>query len=397
MEKTRLKYLFNSYYKGAASPAERDEFLAYVENSEHDKQLKKLLDEYWLSLEEPISTASNPVASHMLQEIMQDKQVSQQETVRKSPILMYQSIAAALVIFVLSASIFYYKFTDRGNDEEREIVAKVVNPDSSNRSNKAVLTLADGSEIVLNENQTGKLADQGNTQVFGQAGAILSYLADGTKRESIVHNTLTVPKGGTYQLILPDGTKVWLNSNSSIYFPSQFNGVERTVSLKGEAYFEVAKNKEMPFKVKVDDMEVRVLGTHFNIKAYAEEQSISTTLLEGSVRVSAAGINKLLRPGQASVWNRKGQMEVIQADLDEAIAWKNGWFHFNQADIPQIMRQLARWYDMEIVYAGAIPQGRFSGLVKQTNDINQVLSILNAGGLQFKKVGKQITILPSTM
>jgi ferric-dicitrate binding protein FerR (iron transport regulator) len=223
--------------------------------------------------------------------------------------------------------------------------------------------------------------------------ATLAYNAANGNSKEIVYNTLSTPRGGQYQLILQDGTKVWLNSSSSIHFPTTFRGRERKVAITGEAYFEVAKNSAMPFKITVKDVEVRVLGTHFNIMAYDDENSINTTLLEGSVKISKGSSNKMLAPGEESIVNKNGDINVIVADIEEVMAWKNGWFQFNAADIQKVMRQISRWYDVEIVYEGKIPISHFSGMISRGNNISQVLAILKAGGVQLKIEGRKIIVL----
>ncbi len=208
-------------------------------------------------------------------------------------------------------------------------------------------------------------------------------------QQGVVYNTLSAPTGGQFQLVLPDGSKVWLNSSSSIRFPTEFSGEERKVELTGEAYFEVAKNPTLPFRVSVSGMYVEVLGTHFNIMAYGDESSIKTTLLEGSVRVTKGSSAKVLTPGQQSKMNLKGDINVVDADLEQVIAWKNGYFQFSSDDIETIMRQVARWYDIKVVYKDKIPGGGFSGIVSRKNNISRVLKILQDGGVQLRWKGKK--------
>jgi transmembrane sensor len=251
-------------------------------------------------------------------------------------------------------------------------------------SNKAVLMLADGSSIILDSTSQGTLTKQGNVKVIKLNTATVAYNSSEANSKEMVYNTLSTPGGGQYQLILPDGSKVWLNASSSIHFPTVFKGKERSVTVTGEAYFEVAKNAAMPFKITVKDMVVEVLGTHFNIMASEDESSMNTTLLEGSVKVSKGGINKMLVPGKQSVINRAGEINIVDANIEEVMAWKNGWFQFNAADIKTVMRQIARWYNVEIVYEDKIPTGHFTGLVSRNNNIEQVLKILQSGGVQFK-------------
>ncbi|HWW40381.1 FecR family protein, partial [Pedobacter sp.] len=199
-----------------------------------------------------------------------------------------------------------------------------------------------------------------------------------------------------YQLKLPDGTLVWLNSASSLRFPTQFAGKERSVELDGEAYFEVAKNKEMPFKVHVRAMEVRVLGTHFNVMAYDDEESISTTLLEGSVKVSNALQTAVIRPGQqASLKKSSGILGVEEVNTVEAIAWKNGKFLFADEDIETIMRRISRWYNVEVEYRGNLSDKNFAGSISRYENVSEVLKMLElTGTIHFKVEGRRIIVMP---
>ena len=235
------------------------------------------------------------------------------------------------------------------------------------------------------------LAWQGSTVITNLQTATLVYNS-GTGNSVPVYNTLSTPGGGQYKLVLPDSTKVWLNASSSIRFPSAFRGSERSVTVTGEAYFEVAKNAAMPFIVAVKGVQVRVLGTHFNIMAYDDESSLNTTLLEGSVKVMQGEQTSLLLPGQESKISREGNMVVVRADMDEVMAWKNGWFQFRSYDMKKVMRQISRWYNVEIAYEGIMPTRHFSGMVSRENSIGQVLRIMQAGGVGYRIAGRKITV-----
>src|SRR5690606_29853914 len=260
-------------------------------------------------------------------------------------------------------------------------------------SNKAALTLADGSTILLDDAAEGKISEQGNTFVYKTNGT-LSYNAQNVNsnlnaKQSF--NTLTTPRGGQYKIVLPDSTVVWLNAESSIRFPTKFSAHERNVSLTGEAYFEVATNKSAPFKVNLESMEVEVLGTHFNVMAYSDEKSVNTTLIEGSVKIHKNQQQKLLRPGQqARVSNT---IKVSNVDVNEAIAWKNGLFQFKEANIETILRQIGRWYDVKIEYQGEISDEKYRAEISRKANLSQVLKILEISGLKFSlKEGRTITV-----
>ncbi|MGN7820123.1 FecR family protein [Chitinophaga sp. 22536] len=263
-------------------------------------------------------------------------------------------------------------------------------------SNKAMLTLADGSTITLDSAGNGALAQQGNVQVVQVNNGQLAYQASGSHAAGAVqYNTLAIPRGGQFRVTLPDGTNVWINAASTLRYPTAFTGTDRTVELTGEAYFEVAKMPEKPFHVKVRNMDVQVLGTHFNVMAYTEETSMQTTLLEGAVKVHTAGAQTALRPGQQLRMEQTGRLSVVDnVNTDEIIAWKNGYFQFNHEKLPGVMRQIARWYDVDIAYDGNIPDREFGGKISRNSSIEEVLRILELSKVHFRIEKKKIIVIP---
>jgi transmembrane sensor len=266
-------------------------------------------------------------------------------------------------------------------------------------SNKAILKLADGKTIVLDSAAKGLLAKQGGSEVQKTDSGQLTYTAQ--EKGELAYNTLTTPRGGQYQLRLADGTKVWLNAASSITYPVAFSGERRDVTITGEAYLEVAKDAARPFRVQIPNavgsgspMEIEVLGTGFDVNAYADEPTIRTTLVEGSIRVSASGSGTIVQPGQQVEVGEggKGIRVIDHADVDEALAWKNGRFYFHNADLPAIMRQVSRWYDVDIRYAGEVPAGHYNG--KPTRDLSakQMLKLIEYSGVKYRIEGKTIVI-----
>lgn len=263
--------------------------------------------------------------------------------------------------------------------------------------NKAVLILADGSQITLDSAGNGAIASQGNMQVIKLNSGQLAYNAgNDTKDAKVVsYNTLATPRGGQFQIILPDGTKVWLNAASSLRYPTTFAGEERKVQLVGEAYFEVAKMNGKPFSVDVNNMEIQVLGTHFNVMAYRDESSIRTTLLEGAVRINHGARLTNLRPGQQAQLRNSGEMQVLDnVDVEETVAWKNGYLQFNRESLAGVMRQVSRWYDADIAYEGQIPDRQFGGKISRNSSIDEVLKILELSNVHFRIEGKKITVTP---
>ncbi|TDG37520.1 FecR family protein [Pedobacter changchengzhani] len=302
------------------------------------------------------------------------------------------SIAAVLLIGLI---IGYNQFTQKPTLIVLG-VEKVNNPSLSD--NKAMLTLSDGSSIILDSASDGKLASQGNSSITKSKGK-LTYSAVG-KNGGVVFNTISTLRGGQYHLVLPDGTKVWLNAASSLHFPTRFSGKERNVRLTGEAYFEVAKNGAMPFKVDVAGKgEVKVLGTHFNVNAYADEPTINTTLLEGSVQFSIpssrrGGLGVRITPGEQVQLTKERKLSVNKrVDVETVMAWKNDKFIFNSTDLETIMRQLERWYDVTVYYKNGIPKDEFVGIISRNVKISEILKMLETtGSVKFEIKGKTIIV-----
>jgi hypothetical protein len=301
--------------------------------------------------------------------------------------------AAAAVVLLIAGVILFSK------KSAQPIVITAPKPapvkDLPPGGNKAILTLADGAVINLDDAKNGDIARDGNARIVkpGNNGELVYHAMSGNQ-QAIVYNTVTTPRGGQYQLGLSDGSKVWLNASSSIHFPTTFNGKERAVELTGEGYFEIVRNTAMPFSVKVNGITIQVIGTHFNINAYKDEAAVRTTLIEGAVRVATAEQALLLRPGQQAVAGGEGRSLKLDpdADIEEVMAWKNGIFNFKNQDIAVIMRQISRWYDVEVVYEGKRPEGHFSGMISRNTPAYTVLKMLEYGGVHFRIVGGKIII-----
>ncbi len=394
MKDSRFIYLFQAYFNKTASVEEREELMVLLEEAENDEQLKLLLADAWENIKMDKPVFDDNEREEMLEYILQAKK--DEEPVPVIPhkkFFNWTKVAAAAAIFIAVFTAIYF-LVNRSSKEDIPLTVIPVNQKDSivPGGDKAILTLADGSAIVLDSLHSQSLPQQGNTRIVKLNAGSLAYNAGAISQQTL-YNTLSTPGGGQFQLVLPDGSKVWLNSSSSIRFPTAFNGDERKVELTGEAYFEIAKNADQPFKVTVKEMEVRVIGTHFNIMAYDDEKTINTTLIEGSVKVTKGLSEKALRPGQQSRIGLDENIKVTEADIEEVIAWKNGYFQFNGNDIETIMRQMARWYDVKVFYKDKIPDGHFSGIVSRKNNISQVLKILEGGGVQFRIEGKKVTVL----
>jgi len=344
----------------------------------------------------------------------------------------YWRVAVAIVLLLGAGG---YLWQQRWHSKAVPLAQAPAVRDLPPGSNKAVLTLGNGTQVLLDSAHDGTLAEQGNTTVVKTDSGRLAYNITKEKPTAVLYNTLATPRGGQYQLMLPDGTKAWLNAASSIRYPTDFIGPERRVEVSGEVYFEVSKNAFQPFKVSVDDqMEVGVLGTSFNINAYEDEEGIKTTLLEGSVNVRAVSVpgsnsivgvktnrdklSVLLKPGQqaqvvglktnngsgntnnGSSTTNNGSKEQIKvlSDVDVAgvVAWKNGLFAFSNADLPTVMRQLARWYNVDVSYEGSIPKDEFefSGEIGKRLTLDQVLKVLTKTRVHYTIDGNKLTIRP---
>jgi ferric-dicitrate binding protein FerR (iron transport regulator) len=324
--------------------------------------------------------------------------------------------AAASIILLISAGAWYYfsqsihNQTTKTDNNEATMASRIV-PGSQ----KATLTLADGSTIILNNVQNGNLANQGHIQITKTDGRLTYNRKPGSEVSTIgqdIYNTVTTPRGGEYQITLPDGSKVWLNAASSLRFPIAFAGNERIVELTGEAYFEVnpqalqatpktAKQPEKiaktPFIVKINTPagnrnEVEVLGTHFNVMAYNEEGIIKTTLIEGKVKVTSGNNFQMIRPGEQARL-KEGNITVQHVDAEDVVGWTNGFIPVGGPDIDYTMRQIARWYDVSIVYQGKKPEVSFEGKLPRAATIENVIKLLKANNIKARLNEKERKII----
>lgn len=392
--------LFEGWIAGTLSAAEAAAFLEQAGGP--DDPLPLRIDELML---DPGFTGfgNNTQKERLFKQLAEQLGFEKQRPARIISLPKFKWAVAAAVLIFISAGI-YLLTTVKEPSNNNIPVAKAADRTPGSK-NKAILTINGGQQIILDSQQNGNIVNQSGYQVIKSNGKI-SYQEEKAQATASVHyNTLTVPRGGQYQLELADGTQVWLNSASSITYPTAFTGSERNVSITGEAYFEVAKNVQKPFKVKVNNMEVQVLGTHFNINAYTDEAAIKTTLLEGSVRVTyrspvstITGTQNdpflVLGPGQQARVNEEQINLVNGVDIEMEMAWKNGLFYFKNADLKTVMRGLARWYDLDVHYAGNVSSDRFEGKVPMDAMLSEVLHILEENKVHFLLEGKKLTVLP---
>lgn len=285
-------------------------------------------------------------------------------------------VAAAAVLVLIATGA--YLLTRQPSPSTVAVKQPLINDKEPGRQG-AILTLSDGREVVLDSLEDGQVATQGATQVLMKGGN-LAYNTSSANTTMVAHNIITTPTARTFQLVLPDGTKVWLNAASTFRFPVAFTGKERMVEVTGEAYFEVAHDASRPFTVKANDAAVRVLGTHFNIMAYEDEKEIKTTLLEGAVQFTRASKSVTLKPGQQSGAGSNGPQKPREVEVDEVVAWKNGYFDFRGASLEVIMRQVARWYDVDVTYEGKDRGELFFAEIPRKSRMSDVLKALELTG-----------------
>lgn len=304
-----------------------------------------------------------------------------------APRRRWKQLAAAAAVLLLpgAALLFYFLGTGPAKQAGAEMPAsQSLANEFKPGGNRATLTLSNGQQIVLKEAQNGKLAEDASVAINKTADGELVY--DHPKQQAgtaPVLNTLSTPRGGQYHLTLSDGTEVWLNAASSITYPVAFSQQERSVTVSGEAYFEVAHRDDMPFKVHTGKQEIAVLGTHFNVKAYPDDPDISTTLLTGSVKVTntASGAAGVLKPGQqARIMNTGGQLDISSVQAENAVSWKNGYFLFDDQDIKSIMKIISRWYDVDIEYRAPLSNERFGGTFSRSSNMPEILTNLERIG-----------------
>jgi ferric-dicitrate binding protein FerR (iron transport regulator) len=306
---------------------------------------------------------------------------------------------AAAAVALIAGSLFAYKWnSSKSNTQQLAIAVPKTTADILPGSDKAILTLDDGSAIVLDTTANGQLALNGSHAKVIKSNGQLAYGTATEQSTETQYHTISTPRGGQYQLTLADGTKVWLNAASSLHFPTAFTSKERIVEVTGEAYFEVAQNAAMPFIVKINDgkpepAEILVLGTSFNIDAYTDEQAERTTLLEGAVRMRRGDDGVLLKPGLQAQLNKQGEFKTASdVNIDEVMAWKNGFFQFEEANLETIMRQISRWYDLDVVIAKPLSNERYTGRVSRNLKLGDMLKVLELSDLNVKIEGKKLII-----
>lgn len=391
--------LLEKYSGKQATKAEVDQLFTLLRSGDYDETVVSFIENQ-LQTFEPVNAEDIAFwqsrleggAQRITGAVMENNTTVAEQPVDPRPVhrvhfLRKWGWAAAAVVIGLGIGIYIWKADMKTTEPGIAVKPVVILPGK----NGAVLTLADGRQVVLDSLGNGVVANQNGSQVLLKEGT-LAYESAGAAKGEVAYNTMTTPKGRQFKITLPDGTGVWLNAASSISYPTAFTGNERKVTVTGEVYFEVVKNPRMPFKVSVNNKaEVEVLGTHFNVNAYSNESAVKTTLLEGSVKVRYNN-TVILKPGQQAIGD--SQLTIANADVEQVMAWKNGLFNFEGASFKEIMQQLERWYNIEVVYEKGIPDIEFEGKMTRDVPLNDLLKMLERSDIHFRIEGQKLLVQP---
>lgn len=392
MDQTRIKYLLKQYAAGALTGEEQQELEQLLSSPAREELAEQLA----LIAGQETPSAS-PVAEERSLETFRRIVSADKPGKRASPWKTGWRWLSAAAVALLCLSAAAYLLLNRRQQPPAVAQTRPAMPEKQPGRHTAVLTLADNSVVELDSLGNGHIVNQGGSRVLMANGQLAYEPQAGSGTATPAFNKISTPRGGEFTITLPDGTRVWLNAASSLKFPTVFSGPKREVELTGEAYLEVAEDKAHPFEVKVRDINVAVLGTKFNIMGYEDEANIVTTLLSGSVRVTSPGNPaRLLAPGQhAVIGGRDGSLQVGKADVEEELAWKNGIIYFNGANIRQIMRQVSRWYDVDVEYKGNVVNMDFTCTVSRNDKLSKLLGLLElTGAVHFSMEGNTITVQP---
>jgi hypothetical protein len=392
MNQERFKALFEQYLHDSLPPGD----LLELQEAIQDKHYQALFDDLLKNaFKEPAfaevdDEARQSILNTISSRIKQEDTKSRNTDKRGLVPYRWLSGIAALLFLTLGAGWFFLRSNDKGQKEN--IYSHNIKPGV----NQATLILASGKKLILTDSLQGQLASEAGVKISKTRHGQIVYTAasdNNSAEHALRYNTLTTKRSEQFQVILPDGSHVWLDAASSLKYPVAFTGNERKVELRGQGYFEVSHNAAKPFIVKTAETEVQVLGTHFNVSAYDDDQDTKTTLLEGAVRIKSKQATAILKPGEQAVLNDKGELTVNKdIDTEMEIAWKNGLFDFKKADIEQIMIKASRWYDIKVKYEGKIPRTKLTGRMSRNVDISELLGILQYEGIKFRIEGKTIIV-----
>jgi transmembrane sensor len=389
MPTTRLTILFDRYLNNSCTPAEKQELAELIMSKEYDASISQVLEQVWAK-----TTGEADMTDEKVEHIFHSILTSETKTVPRVHRIHFRRLRwwAAAAIFILFVTGSYFLFFNNKSKQEEIVNTEPAKDVKAPETNRAMITLADGQTVFLDSAMNGQLAVQGNIKLVKLGNGQIAYqTASGEIIKELQYNTLNNPRGSkVIDMQLSDGSHVWLNAGSSVTFPIAFVGNERKVSVTGEAYFEISHDKTKPFIVSANNKaDVTVLGTHFNVNAYDDEATLKVTLLEGSISVN----NTIIKPGQQA--QVSSDIKVVNnVDLAEVMAWKNGNFKFTRTDLKVIMREIGRWYDVEVSYEGNIPVQLYNVGVPRTANVSEVLRGLEFTGAHFSVEGKKIIVRP---
>ena len=382
MDIEKISNLLEKFVAGTATPSEENELHAWY------RQLNLIKKDNVPILEE---SEKELLKRKMLHDML--KQIGSQSSGKVIPFYkkkeFIRKIAVAAVFLIVATSILFI-YNPR-KQSHVAIAQNILKEDIAPGHNGAILHLSNGKTIALDSTGDGVIAQQGGIKIVKKDGK-LSYIG---KSDKVVYNDIVTARGQQWELELPDGTKVWLNAASSIHYPLSFKGKERLVKITGEAYFEVVHNSDQPFKVQVGNVQIEDIGTTFNVNAYSDEPLTKTTLVDGSVKVSTGNNTKLLTPGEQAITQENNSIQVKKnVNVEEVISWKNGQIKFENEDLQTIMRQISRWYDVDITYQDNIPNKIFNGGISRKSNLSELLKILEFEGVHFTQKGRNIIVNP---
>lgn len=385
MDNERIEYLHQRYLDGSLSPAEAAEWAHVLQAEEHEAAIHALMRHTWTAMTAGEQQSMPPAhARRVFRQVVRPSRLR-----RLRPLL-----SAAVILLVASVAFWFFR------TQQQPAAAVLTTADVAPGGNRATLSLADGTTIDLSPAHEGVII--GDAVVYNDGTDVLDPAGERAASDTARPMVITTPSGGTYRVTLSDGTTVWLNAASTLTYPSRFSGNERRVTLAGEAYFSVTKDADRPFVVNSRDQRIEVIGTEFNVNAYTDEVVTTTTLVNGRVHVAAAGhapngeapVHRLL-PGQQSIFEQ-GAFRIQEVDTGQHTAWREGRFNFDGKTLPEVMRELARWYGIKVAYEGTLPNLVFYGGARRNNNLAMVLTLLETNGIGYRLTPDTTLILSAT-
>lgn len=406
----RLAYLFQLFIAKKATTAQRDELMLLMADADREEEVNSLLKEYWDAFDPEKVLFTELESDALLDRMLQSPGLTSTHR-RPGPRwrrYRWEWLAAASLLLFITVGTYLAVRQQFVTDKVSEKPIEDVEPGRE----KAMLTLSSGRKIALDDAPVGILAEQGPIKISkAEDGALIYNVTTGGQSphpdEADEYNTISTPRGGRYKVVLPDGTRVWLNAATTLRYPTRFGNKVRRVELTGEAYLEVnsvgatgaERGSKVPFQVASGHQLVEVLGTHFNINSYADEKIAKTTLLEGRIRITNVnkGNKMKLIPGQQCSISQTGELQLLKhVDLEEAVAWKDDIFSFKSSDIQSVMRQIARWYNVDVSYEGSIPDEHLTGYISRKVPISRVVKMLEqTSDLKFRIEGRKLVVMNS--